>query len=170
MIRVVFLSFLLITGCASTEPVKDASEVDGTYFDSLFDSEFFAANADPFQEMHRIITEQSSASEQPAKFKNRFDVWYWNRYGRFPAEQIYYEDEETTFLIRLAVEVDENPTVNLRIEDDVLLVTGQLVRKTRWSERRKRLDQRIPVPTGLDRTSMFSWKNGEAFNIRIEKT
>ncbi|MBO6703492.1 MAG: hypothetical protein JJ921_14225 [Pseudomonadales bacterium] len=170
MIRVVFLSFLLITGCASTEPVKDASEVDGTYFDSLFDSEFFAANADPFQEMHRIIETKAVEIEQAKRYLGQFNSWYWDRYGEFPAENIHYKDEDATLTITIYMDSSENPKVNLKLEDDVLTMTGVLIRKNTWSETSRKLGQKFPMPPGLDRTSIFSWKNGEAFNIRIEKT
>ena len=165
MIRAVFLSFLLITGCAST----NVSQFDETYFDNLFNSEFFAANADPFQEMHRIIETNAVETEQPKKYRGQFNNWYWDRHGQFPAENIHYKDEDATLTITVYMDSSQNPTVNLKLEDNVLMMTGELIRKSKWSETTLKLNQRIPVPPGLDSGSMFSWKMGEAFNIRIDK-
>ncbi len=170
MIRAVFLSFLLITGCATTVPEADiAPQVDGNFFDNLFDSDYFASQPDPFQEMSRITEQQAAEAEQPARYRNAFNIWYWDRFGRYPAEQIHYREDDNAFYITLDVHQLDNPTVNMKIEGDVLMINGQLIRKARYSERKLRLKQQLPVPAYLDPRSIFSWKNGEEFIIRIEK-
>jgi len=168
MIRAVFLSFLLITGCASTEPAE-APQVDGTYFDNLFNPEFFADNPDPFQEMYRVTELEAEAAEEPNRYRNTFNSWYWENYGRYPAEQIHYREDDIAFYVTLDVDPKDNPTVNLKMENNLLMVSGQLIRKTRYAERKLRLKQNMPLPDGLDSTSMFSFKNGEEFIIRIDK-
>jgi HSP20 family molecular chaperone IbpA len=164
MIRAVFLSFLLITGCAST-----TQQIDGAYFDNLFSPAFFAETSDPFQEMHRIAEVEAASTKEPKRYRNTFNAWYWDRYGQYPAENIHYREDDSAFYVTLDVDANDNPTVNLKMVENVLMISGQLIRKSRYSERRLRLQQNLPVPDGLNPTSMFSWKNGEDFIIRIDK-
>lgn len=164
MIRTVFLSLLLMTGCA-TAP----QQIDNKYFDELFGAEFFENSADPFQDMHRLINELSNESENPASYQNAFNVWYWDRHGRYMPEYIHYQDDDQAFYVKFDVAINIHPDINLKIQNDVLIITGDFVLKGRTSEGRLRLDQKLPVPSNLDPLSMFAWKNGEVYTIRIDK-
>lgn len=166
MIRTVFLSFLLIAGCATNEVPR---QIDNAYFDELFNMEYFRTSLNPFQDMHQTISSLSAESENPTKFKNTFSSWYWDRHGQFMPEKIHYRNEEAALFITFDIDEGEKANANLSLHDDVLHITGQLILKTRRFERKVRLDQKLPVPSGLDPLSAVAWSGGNKYTIRIEK-
>ncbi len=163
MIRAVIFSLILLTGCTSIEGQK-SQEITPEYLSQKFDSEFFANSEDPFQEIHL-------ASQEPTdpKVKDVYRTWYWDNFGRFPAERIHYAEDEKTRTITLDVKEIDRPELKLRIKDGFLHLDGSIVTKMARATSTLRVVQKLPIADDVDPLSVVSYKSGDSFIIRLEK-
>ncbi len=170
MIRSLLITLVLLAGCATTTPpAEPAPTFSDEYFSEMFNDDFFRNSSNPFQEMHRIV-KSLDPNKKDRTARNAFLSWYWVRFGQYPAEQIHFYEDDGALYITLDINVDDRPEVNLKATDGELNISGQMVREGRYSKSVLRLEQTLPVPGNIDPASVVSWKNGELFIIRFDKT
>lgn len=165
-----FLVLLLVAGC-QVSPVAETAPTTASndgFYDRLFDESFFARSLDPFQEIHRISQVLKSADEQrPAP--PGFLGWYFDRFGRFPAEWIFMEQDADTVSYKLKVDLAETAEINIRVLDGMLHLTGELRVESGYNKRTRRLDQKLPLPVNTQADSVFALKFGEYIVISLDK-
>jgi HSP20 family molecular chaperone IbpA len=135
-----------------------APKIENSIYDDFFDDHFFEQSRSPFEEMERMQKEMDKMFSKQRQMPN-FDSWFDETFGAFPSDQIGMR--ETTDVVEYVLDIADMEVTDAEVlrEDDYVTITAQLKSDTENQSTTVSINQKLPVPGGVD---------DSAARIRIE--
>lgn len=141
---------------------------DDQFLDDMFGRSFFDRSHAPFEEMERMQERMDRMFGGQRHFPD-FDRWFDGTFGDFPLGQI--ESREDTDAIYYVLDVSGNDVNNLSVtaEDGYVTINAELTSNTGAMTSTTSINQRFPVPPGVDPESVELLHKDDEILIRFRK-
>ncbi len=134
----------------------------------IFDQDFFRQSRDPFKEMDRIQQEMDQFLGQD-NFSSNFDEWFGQRFGDLPVSSIDMDEDDQFIYYRIDTDGLEVKSADVDVDEETVSISVELRSKTPESETVSSLNQRFPVPVGVDPNSVRLDIEGREIIVRFTK-
>lgn len=123
---------------------------DSSFFDGLFNDDFFGKSKNPFAEMQRMQKQMLKEFNRPDIFQNSFDNWYKNKFGGGSIYELKQREDDKFIYYEIELEGLMPQKVDVDIKDGQVFISGNAEARVEDNYLESTFQRSFPVPPNVD--------------------
>lgn len=136
---------------------------NSSFFDNLFNDDFFGKSKNPFAEMQRIQKQMLREFNRPDTFQSSFDNWYKNKFGGGNVYELTQREDDKFIYYEIELEGLHPQKVDVDVKEGQVFISGSAEATTKDSFLESTFQRSFPVPPNVDANKL----NMEQLNDKI---
>ncbi len=123
---------------------------NSSFFDGLFNDDFFGKSKNPFAEMQRMQRQMLKEFNEPDVFQNSFNDWYKNKFGGGNIYELTQREDAHYIYYEIQLEGLHPQKVDIDVKDGQVFISGSAEATTKDSLVESTFQRSFPVPPNVD--------------------
>lgn len=123
---------------------------NSSFFDGLFNEDFFGKSKNPFAEMQRIQTQMLKEFNKPDSFQNSFNNWYKNKFGGGSVYELKQREDDKFIYYEIELEGLIPQKVAVDVKDAQVFISGSAKTTIEDGYLESAFQRSFPAPPNVD--------------------
>lgn len=142
---------------------------NSSFFDGLFNDDFFGKSKNPFAEMQRMQRQMLKEFNEPDVFQNSFNNWYKNKFGGGNIYELTQREDENFIYYEIQLEGLHPQKVDVDVKDGQVFISGSAEATTKDSLVESTFQRSFPVPPNVDANKLTMEQQESKMIIKFPK-
>jgi HSP20 family molecular chaperone IbpA len=163
---------------ASTDPAPSAEENSESFYDQLFNADFFNRSKDPFAEMDRMHKQLMKDFNSGGLSEDFFGSWYKKKFGGGEAAEIKQREDKDYVYYDISIAGIDPRNLHVNVDDRQVNISGTEEKKTEnktdnnseESYFSTKFERSFPAPQGTDPSKVEIQHEKDKVILKFPKT